>query len=248
MPDPNRPQTLTLTLTLHAADGHALSAYRAAPRGTPRGGLVVLHEIFGVNAHIREICDGYAERGFLVIAPALFDRVQPGAALGYDEASVAQGRALRAAIAVETTLLDVQAAIDAAGQGGATAVLGYCWGDTLAFLSATRLVGVCCAVAYCGAQTLPFAHEPIRVPVLMHFGSQDPRIPPADIATIRAHNPAIEIHNFPADHGFNCDHRKEWHAPSAARALALTLAFFDRHLGVTSPVPDVPGAGPTKAP
>lgn len=225
------------SVSLYAADGHALSAYRAAPNHEPRGGLVVLHEIFGVNAHIREVCDGYAKRGFLAIAPALFDRVRRDTELGYDEPAVAKGRELRAAIALEATLLDLQSAIDAAREGGAAAVLGYCWGGSLAFLAATRLQGVRCAVSYYGAQTMPFAHEPVRVPVLMHFGELDRRIPPGDIATIRRHNPDIEVHTFPADHGFNCDHRKEWHAQSAARALELTLAFLERNLRLAQPAP-----------
>jgi len=217
-------------VVLRAADGHVLSAYRAEPSQRPASGLVVLHEIFGANAHIRNVCDAYAKLGFLAIAPALFDRVQPGTELGYDAQAVAKGRELRTAIALEATLLDVQAAIDAASEGGSVAVLGYCWGGTLAFLSATSLAGVNCAVAYYGAQTMPYAHQAIRVPVLMHFGELDPRIPPADMATIRRHNPGIVVHTFPADHGFNCDHRKEWHAESAARALELTLAFLRRNL------------------
>jgi carboxymethylenebutenolidase len=110
------------------------------------------------------------------------------------------------------------------------AVLGYCWGGTLAFLAAARLPGIACAVGYYGGQTAPFAHEEARVPVLLHFGTLDPRTPPAYIEAIRRHNPQTEIHTFPADHGFNCDHRKEWHEPSARQALALSLAFLDRHM------------------
>lgn len=238
-------------ITLRAADGHALSAYRSAPASVPVGGLVVLQEIFGVNAHMREICDAYAGRGFLTIAPALFDRARRGTELGYDEQAVARGRALRTAIAVEATLLDVQAAIDAAAEGGGVAVLGYCWGGSIAFMSATRLSGVRCAVAYYGAQTIPYAHEPIRVPVLMHFGEHDPRIPPADIATIMRHNPGIEMHLYPADHGFNCDHREEWHAESASRALARTLVFLERNLPratVSRSDPDSPQERTRRAP
>ena len=218
------------SLTLEATDGHRLSAYRAVPAQQPSASLVVLHEIFGVNAHIREVCDDYAQRGFLAIAPALFDRSAPGVELGYDEAAVERGRTVRAGIALEGSLLDLQAAIAAAGAAGPVAVVGYCWGGTLALLAAARLAGVACAVGYYGAQTMPFAHEKIRVPLLLHFGELDPRIPPADIATIRQHNPDIEMHSFPADHGFNCNHREQWHAPSAQRALELTLAFLGRHL------------------
>lgn len=213
---------------LHAADGHVLSAFLASPPDPPAGSLVVLHEIFGVNAHIRDVCEGFARRGYRTIAPALFDRVERGVELGYDQQAVDRGRALRTAIPLEQTLLDVQAAIDAVGAGEGVDVLGYCWGGTLAFLASTRLAGVRSAISYYGAQTMPFAHEPIRVPVLMHFGEFDSRIPSSDIAAIKRHNPAIEMYSFPADHGFNCDHRNEFHGESASHALDITLAFLQR--------------------
>jgi carboxymethylenebutenolidase len=220
----------TSTVSLQAADGHRLAAYRASPH-TPTGrGLVVLQEIFGVNAHIREVCDAFAQRGYLTVAPALFDRAERGVELGYDAAAVEKGRRLRAAISWDAMLHDVVAAIAAAGEAGPVAVLGYCWGGTLAFLAAARLTGIACAVGYYGGQTAPFAHEKVKVPVLLHFGEHDPRTPPDYIDAIRRHNPEIAIHTFPADHGFNCDHRKEWHEPSARRALELSLAFLDRHM------------------
>ena len=222
-------------ILLDAADGHRLDAYRASPAASLAAGLVVLHEIFGVNAHIQQLCDDFAALGFNAVAPALFDRARRGVALGYERADIETGRALRAAIAWEDVLLDVQAAIDSVRSPSGVAVIGYCWGGTLAFLAAARLDGVACAVGYYGAQTVPFAHERPRVPVLLHFGTEDPRIPEGDRALIQRHNPQIEMHLFPADHGFNCDHRKEFHAPSAEAALALTLAFLRRHLpGATS--------------
>lgn len=219
----------TSTITLRAVDNHELSAYRAAPHN-PVGGVVLLHEIFGVNQHIREVVDGYAREGYLTIAPALFDRAERGVDLGYDEAAVTRGRDLRQAVGWRGALLDVQAAINAAQEGGSVAVIGYCWGGSLAFVAAARLIGLDCAVGYYGAQTMPFAQEEVHVPVMLHFGERDPRIPPEDIEAIRAGNPEIETHLFPADHGFNCNHRKEWHAECAARALALTLAFLRQHL------------------
>ncbi len=217
-------------VVLEAADGHRLDAYLSTPQAPNGAGLVVLHEIFGVNAHIREVCDGYASRGFRAVAPALFDRAKRGVALGYDAAAIDTGRELRAQIAWDAVLLDVQAAIDSVRSPKGTAVVGYCWGGTLAFLSATRLNGVDCAIGYYGAQTIPFAHETPRVPVLFHFGTEDPRIPESDREILGRHNPQIETHLYPADHGFNCDHRKEWHAPSAEKALELTLNFMQRHL------------------
>jgi carboxymethylenebutenolidase len=215
---------------LRAADGHRLGAYLSIPANPNGAGLVVLHEIFGVNPHIREVCDDYAQRGFKAVAPALFDRAQRGVALGYDEDCINIGRRLRTAIALDAALLDVQAAIDSIRAPRGTAVVGYCWGGTLAFLAATRLRGLDCAVGYYGAQTIPFAQEKPRVPVLLHFGTMDPRISEADRDTIQRHNPQIETHLFPADHGFNCSHRREWHAPSAAKALELTLDFMHRHM------------------
>jgi len=232
-----RVPTLGHDIDLQAADGHRFGAYLSNPASPNGAGLVVLHEIFGVNAHIREVCDGYARRGLKVVAPALFDRAQRGIALGYDDASIETGRRLRSAIALDVVLLDLQAAIDSVQAPRGAAVLGYCWGGTLAFLAATRLQRVACAIGYYGAQTVPFAHEKPRVPVLFHFGTMDPRISEADRDTIRRHNPEIETHLFPADHGFNCDHRKEWHAPSADKALGLTLDFMRRHM------PDRRGAG-----
>ena len=219
----------TSTITLRTVDGHELSAYRAVPKN-PVGGVVLLHEIFGVNQHIREVAEGYAREGYLTIAPALFDRAERGVELGYDGAAVNKGRDLREAVGWRGALLDVQAAINGAEEGGPVAVIGYCWGGSLAFVAAARLTGLDCAVGYYGAQTMPFAQEEVHVPVMLHFGEFDPRIPPEDIETIRGANPEIEIHRFPADHGFNCDHRKEYHAESAERALGLTLGFLRRHL------------------
>jgi carboxymethylenebutenolidase len=226
----------SMDLELRAADGHRLDAYAATPATHNGCGLVVLHEIFGVNAHIREVCDDYAQRGFKTMAPALFDRARRGVALGYDADSIKTGRRLRSAIETDQVLLDVQAAIDSVQAPRGVAVLGYCWGGSLAFLSATRLKHLACAIGYYGAQTVPFAHEKPRVPVLFHFGTMDPRISEADRETIRRHNPEIETHLFPAAHGFNCNHRKEWHAPSAEKALGLTLDFMRRNM------PDRPGA------
>lgn len=215
---------------LTATDGHRLRAYRSVPAGAPKGGLVVLHEIFGLNLHIREVCDGFARRGYLAVAPALFDRAERDVELAYGAASIERGRALRAAIGWDASLHDVQAAIAAAAAGGPVGVIGYCWGGTLAFLAATRLTGLACAISYYGGQTTPFAGERIRVPVLMHFGELDPRIPMVDIRTQAQGNPDIRIHLYPADHGFNCDHRQEFHRASAELALTRTLDFLDRSL------------------
>lgn len=214
------------------ADGHQLSVYRSEPVGGGIAGLVVLQEIFGVNRHIREVCDGYARLGFSVVAPALFDRVARKVDMDYGAESIERGRQLRAKIDWDESILDVQAAIDEVKDLGPVAVLGYCWGGTLAFLAATRMDSVGCAIAYYGGQTVPFAQETPRVPVMMHFGERDPRIPAADREIIHAANPGIEMHVFAADHGFNCDHRDEYDKPSAEKALRLSLDFMAKHLNL----------------
>jgi carboxymethylenebutenolidase len=217
-------------LELHASDGGKVSAYHVRPPTRARGGLVVLQEIFGVNAHIRRVADRFAEAGYEVIAPAVFDRIERGVELGYDQAGIERGRTYPAQLGVETPLLDVQAAIHKLSASGKVGVVGYCWGGGLAFLSAARLEGLSAAVGYYGGLIARHASEVPRVPTLLHFGEQDKGIPLSDVDAIRASRPEVEIELYPATHGFNCDARASYDAPSAERALARTLAFFERHL------------------
>ncbi|MBI3453497.1 MAG: dienelactone hydrolase family protein [Rhodospirillales bacterium] len=221
------------TIQLTAADGHKLAAYRADPAGKPRGGIVVVQEIFGVNGHIRGVCDGFAADGYAVVAPALFDRVRPGIELGYAEADIASGREVRGKIPWEQALADLRAAMDALDGAGRRGIVGYCWGGSVAWLAATRLDGLAAAVSYYGAQIAPFAAEQPRCPALLHFGETDHSIPLADVDKLRAAqagNP-VEIHLYPAGHGFNCEARASHHPASAARARERTLAFFRQHVG-----------------
>jgi carboxymethylenebutenolidase len=220
------------TIELVARDGHRLSAYQALPAGggTPKGGVVVIQEIFGVNGHIRRVADGFAAQGYAAVAPALFDRLRPGIELGYDPGSVAEGRELRSQLGWDGPLADVQAAIEAAAAYGKVGVVGYCWGGSLAFLSATRLTGLACAVGYYGGQIAPYAGERTRVPVILHFGEKDQAIPMSDVDRIRAAHPDMSIFTYPADHGFNCDERGSYDAASAALALERTLLFLDAKL------------------
>jgi carboxymethylenebutenolidase len=213
-------------LSLTADDGHTLQAYRAEPKGAPRGGIVLLQEIFGVNAHIRSVCDGFAEEGYLVVAPALFDRVERGVELGYTPDTTTKGRALRGELGWDAPLRDARAALVLASPAGKVAAVGYCWGGSLAFLCAARLDGVAAAVAYYGGQIVGFASEPLRCPVLMHFGARDALIPPADVEAIRAAQPGALVHVYDADHGFSCDARASHDAAAASLARERTLAFL----------------------
>jgi carboxymethylenebutenolidase len=218
------------TMELMAGDGHLLEAYRAEPGGRPRGGLVVIQEIFGVNAHIRAVADRLAAEGYVALAPALFDRIDKGVELDYTEAGTARGRELRTGLGWDKPLADVAAAAAALEPAGKVGAMGFCWGGSLAWLAATRLE-VACAVCYYGGQIAQFADERPRGPVVMHFGDRDPLIPPEDVARIRAAQPAVTIHTYPAGHGFNCDLRADYDAESAARAFGRTLAHLAAHVG-----------------
>jgi carboxymethylenebutenolidase len=216
-------------IRLQASDGHELDAYRAAPASAPRGGVVIVQEIFGVNSHIRAVCDGYAAEGYAAIAPALFDRAEEKVELDYSPESTPKGRALRTQIGWDAPLLDIAAAVDASRAHGKVAAIGYCWGGSLAFLSACRL-DVDCAVAYYGGQIIQFVDERPKAPVMMHFGERDPLISREDRDRITAARPEAEIHVYPAGHGFNCTERADYDPSSAALAKERTLAFLGRHL------------------
>ena len=214
---------------IESSDGHRLAAWRAAPTTTPRGGIVVIQEIFGVNSHIRAVAASYAEAGYVALAPALMDRAERGVELGYDEAGVARGRDLVAKVGFDSAVRDVAAAADALrGEGLKVACVGFCWGGTVALLSNTRLKLP--AVSYYGGRSVPFLHERLGAPMLFHFGERDPIITPEHVAATNAAYPHAEHYVYAAGHGFNCDQRKDFDPDSAARARERTLAFFDRAL------------------
>jgi carboxymethylenebutenolidase len=214
---------------LMARDGHQFDAWLAPAVGTPRGALVVLQEIFGVNAHIRAVTDGYAAEGYVCIAPSLFDRVRRNVEMGYEPKDVEHGKGYVLQIPEEKLLLDIQACINVVKHAGPVGVIGYCWGGSLAHLAACELT-IRAAVDYYGTRTLQNLHRKTRAPVLYHFGDRDKTIPPEGIAQIRAADPGGEFHVYAADHGFNCDHRAAYDAAAAKLARERTLDFLARHL------------------
>jgi carboxymethylenebutenolidase len=223
-------------IDLTAADGFIFPAYVAAPTGQARGGLVVLQEIFGVNSHIRDVADGYAADGYLVVAPATFHRVKAGVELGYGEADRKAGAELKAAVEAlpaPGVLADIQAAIRHAARAGKVGIVGYCWGGLLAWRAACLLDGLSAAVPYYGGGMTTEAEmaRQAKVPVLAHFAEQDHWIPLDGVEAFRRAHPGVEVHLYPADHGFNCDQRGAWHAESARLARERTLAFLARHVG-----------------
>ena len=210
--------------------GHgAVAGWRADATGASRGALVVVQEIFGVNAHIRGVVDRFAAAGFTAIAPALFDLVERGVALDYDEAGIGKGRELTALLGFERAV----GLVGAAGgllqaEGLRVGAVGFCWGGTVAFLANTRL-GLP-AASYYGARTVPFLDEPALAPMLFHFGQRDTLIPAEAVLAHRARQPAASIHTYPAGHGFHCEARSDFDPDSAALAWQRTTEFFDEAL------------------
>lgn len=218
-------------LELKAADGHVLGAYLARPDGPPRGALVVLQEIFGVNSHIRGVADGFAREGWLAIAPALFDRAQHGVELGYGDADRQRGMALKNAVGNEAPLRDIAAALDAVRGAGKAGLVGYCWGGLLAWLAAGSMDGLGAAVCYYGGGMQEQAALAPRCAVLAHFGEHDAHIPAERVRAFAAAQPGVELHFYPAGHGFNCEQRGSFDADSATLARRRTLDFLGRQLG-----------------
>ena len=224
-------------LHLHANDGFTFPAYIAEPPGAAKGAVVLLQEIFGVNAHIRSVADSYAAEGYLVVAPAMFERIQRGVELGYEPAEQQAGSGLKSALEAlpaPGVMQDVQAAIAhaASASSGKVAVIGYCWGGLLAWRAACMLDGLAAAVPYYGGgMTGPeeSARQP-KVPVLAHFGSQDSHIPLEGIEAFKKAQPDVEVHLYEAGHGFNCDARGSFNADAAKLARQRTLAFLEKHL------------------
>jgi carboxymethylenebutenolidase len=219
------------TLQVTAADVHTFDLYRADPEGAPLGALVVAQEIFGVNSHIRAVCDGFAEDGYLTVAPALFDRVERGIELGYGGDNVARGRELRAPIELEHALADIEAAAQEIAPAGRIGIVGYCWGGTLAWAAATRSRTFAAAIGYYGGGIPGMADGRPNCPVMLHFGEHDQSIPLDGVAKVQAAHPELPIHIYPAGHGFNCDQRAAHHPESARLARERTLAFLREHVG-----------------
>lgn len=220
---------------LQSADGFTFPAYVAQPAGTPRGGLVVLQEIFGVNSHIRSVADGYAAEGYFVVAPSTFHRVKAGVDLGYTETDMGEGFGLKTAVEAlpePGVMPDIQAAIDHAAQAGKVGILGYCWGGLLTWRSACLLRGLSAAVPYYGGGMTGEAdatRQP-RVPVMAHFGDQDHWIPLDSVEAFQKAQPDVQVHVYAAHHGFNCDQRGSYDEAAARLARERTLGFLARHL------------------
>jgi carboxymethylenebutenolidase len=217
-------------ISLTASDGFKLGAYRADPQGKPKGGLVLIQEIFGVNHHIRSMCDRFATAGYLTVAPQVFDRYTRDFETGYSPEQVAEARKIIPGIDWAAMMRDTASAIDAAKSAGPVGIVGYCMGGTVAFLAAAKLDGLSSAVGYYGGMIAKNADEKPKVPTQLHFGEKDEHIPMPDVEIIRKKRPECEIYVYPAGHGFSCDERGSYHEPSAKLAMDRTLTWFGKTL------------------
>lgn len=218
------------SITIEAGSLGNVGGWLARPEGKPLGALVVLQEIFGLNAHMRDVVDGYAREGFVALAPALFDPVERDVELDYDAEGFKRGRTLVGALGFDRAIAIVDAAARRLREDGlAVGAIGFCWGGTIAYLANTRL-GLP-AVSYYGARTVPFLDEALRAPMMFHFGELDEFIPAADIAAHAVKHPEAMVHVYPAGHGFNRDVDPHVHAPDSARlAHRRTLTFLTQAL------------------
>jgi carboxymethylenebutenolidase len=218
-------------IKLTASDNFQLGAYRADPASAPKAAVVVIQEIFGVNHHIRAVCDRLASEGYVAIAPSIFDRVEPNFTSGYSPEEVAVARKFVANPDWAAMLRDTQAAIDAVKNVAPVGIIGFCLGGSIAYAGATKLSGPSAAIGYYGGAIVHFADDKPKVPTQLHFGEKDAGIPLSDVETIRAKRPDVEIHVYPgAQHGFHCDERASYDKSSADIAWPRSLGFLAKHL------------------
>jgi carboxymethylenebutenolidase len=218
-------------IKLTASDNFQFGAYRADPTGAPKGAVVVIQEIFGVNHHIRSVCDRLAREGYVAIAPSIFDRTSPNFQSGYSPDEIAEARKFVANPDWAAMLRDAQAAIDAVKSVGPVGIVGFCLGGSIAYVAAARLSGLKAAIGYYGGAVVRFADEAPKVPTQLHFGEKDAGIPLTDVETVKSKRPEAEVFIYPgAQHGFHCDERASYDKASADIAWPRSMAFFATHL------------------
>ena len=215
-------------VTLTTAAGQPVAAYHAPPGDARRGGLVILHAIWGVTPHIRDLSDTLAEQGYEVIAPSLLDEADaPFPVADTDPPSLDARMALGLASGWGAVALPrVQAAIDALASKGSVFALGFCYGGTTAWLAASRCKGLKAVSCFYGGDIAGYVDEQPKVPTILHFGRTDPMIPLSDVETITSAHPDLPVWLYDAGHAFVAPNGR--HDDSAKLALLRTLQLFQR--------------------
>lgn len=217
-------------IEIGAADGHRFKAYKASPAIEPKGAVIIAPEIFGVNSHIQQVADGYAGAGYLAIAPQFFDRSERDYEAGYEQTDIAAGIAIIETISFDEVMRDLAACLPVAQVAGKIAVVGYCWGGTIAWLAATRQTGISASIAYYGGGIPDYLEESPQCPTMLHFAELDKRPDLAQAQAIAQQFPDAESFFYPAGHGFNCNQRASYDADSSDQAFRRTHDFLARTL------------------
>ena len=223
-------------MRMKANDGHEVDVYVARPASKPVGALILIQEIFGVNAHIRGVADGYSRDGFLVVAPALFDRIERGIELKYEGEDAKRAFELMNKLDLDKALMDIAAAYELAREADrGIGVIGYCFGGLMSWLTATRgetqKMQPSCCVGYYPGGIGKFAGEEPSCPVMLHVGEEDTHIKNDQIEAVRSAHPEVEIYLYKgAEHGFNCDMRPSYNPAAATLARERTMAFLKTHV------------------
>lgn len=218
-------------IEITASDGHTFAAYRADPEGTPKGGILVVQEAFGVNPHIRQMADTYAAAGYLAIAPALYDRVERGIEVGYTGEDREKGIGAMQASNFDDVMKDVDATRAVLADAGKVGITGWCWGGSVTFLSACRVDGLACASSYYGGRVPDFMTETPKCPLEFHWGETDASIPMDKVRAVEAQHPDVASFVYPAGHGFMCDDRESYHKESAELSHKRTMEMFAQYVG-----------------
>lgn len=219
----NQGEMISMTM----GDGESLGVYHVQPKGDRRGGLVLIQEIFGVTDHIRDLCDGFADDGYEVLAPALFDREAPGLEASYSEADIKHAMSIaREQHPFDQSIRDTQICIDQLCDQGPVFITGYCYGGSVTWAAACRCDGLSAASAFYGSLIPKLANETPRCPIILHFGNKDTGIPLEGVDEVRSKHPDVSVYLYDAGHGFNSDRRANYHQESAELARKRTLALF----------------------
>ncbi len=217
------------TIQLESSDGQKFGCYHVQPTGTRKGGLVLIQEIFGVTNHIKELCDEYADRGFQVLAPQLFDRLHKDFQVGYTADGIEAAKKLAGENSWDHVVADVQTCINQLTVSGPAYITGYCYGGSVSWVAACRCSGLAAASGYYGRLVVDFVDETPKCPIILHFGENDASIPMSDVEKVRAAHPDVPVYVYNAGHGFNSNRRSDYHKPSADLALKRTLELFAVH-------------------
>ena len=212
-----------------ASDNHQFSAYISQPLEKPKAGIVIIQEIFGVNAHIKEVTDLYASKGYLCIAPSLFDRIEKNVTLNYDEIGISKGRNLKE-LCDKKALKDIEASISVVSSAGKVGVIGYCWGGSLSWRIGCEVSSLSASVCYYGGDIPKLRNLKPNCNILTHFGELDKSIPLNEVKIFEKTRPEVLTYTYPADHGFNCNQRSQFNKTCADIALDRTLKFLEKNI------------------